>query len=924
MATGAPLFEPVLEWEWTGSPIKPQHRQVMMTPVVVDVSGDNIPDVIFNAFEGSRSSDNGVLRAVNGATGEDLWTVTDPAFEVRGASSIAAGDIDLDGKVELCTIPESGQGIICFEHDGTFKFRTSVGTNDWGGPSLADLDGDGNVEILNGAYVYSHTGALKWVGEDGGNGSVGPISFAADIDGDGLQELINDRAIYRHDGATKCVNTALGHGLAGVGNFDADPAGEVVLVAVGQVTLMDDDCTALWSAFLPGGGTGGAPNIANFDADPAPEIGVAGASRYAVFESDGTLKWSSATQDRNSQVTGSTTFDFEGDGKMEVAYADETTLRIYDGATGEVRFSVPNSSGTTYEFPIVVDVDADDSAELVVVSNNFGGRAGTAGVRVFRDRNDGWVSTRRIWNQHAYSVTNVNDNGTIPRRPIANWLLPDLNTFRSNSQGAPPPFVAADLIVTDVMAECGATPEQSALIATVKNQGGTAAAANLPVAFYDGDPAAGGALLGVARVAATLPVDQSAPARLQLAAPQRTVTVHAVADSNGAGGGQEQESNENNNRLAVALDFRCSPGSNARPVAMCKAVTVLADPITCQATASVNNGSYDPDNGPQPLSVSEAPAGPFSAGVHDVTLTAWDGAASAMCTAQVEVKDVTPPTLKLVGDAAPEVQCGYALPPGVVASDSCSGDLTAQIEVVGYNPHLPGYQEVSHRVTDAAGNTTVGVTRYVTVVDDIAPRLELMGPAYMELECGVDTYVDLGATAYDACSGTLPVQKFNSGDDDGDGIPGEEDPDDYGPGPHEDAEGTYPVQYQAIDAAWNVVQAMRTVRTRDTLPPVLTLNGAASVTLKVGEAFDDPKASATDLCYGDLTPAIVRKGAVNVHVPGTYVLTYTVEDSAGHSATPVKRTVTVVPAVDSSEQGPQPQAASKSLVLTKAAVRRAR
>ncbi|MBN1203340.1 MAG: DUF5011 domain-containing protein [Myxococcaceae bacterium] len=905
METAAALFEPVLQWEWTGSTVKPEHRQVMMTPVVVDVSGDNVPDVVFNAFEGSRSSSNGVMRAVDGATGAELWTVTDPALEVRGASSIAAGDIDLDGKVELCTIPESGLGIICFEHDGTFKFRTSVGTNDWGGPSLADLDGDGNVEILNGAHVYSHIGELKWVGEDGGNGSVGPISFAADIDGDGLQELINDRAIYRHDGTTKCVNLGLQHGLAGVGNFDADGAGEIVLVAAGMVTLMDDDCTALWSTALPGGGTGGAPNIANFDGDPLPEIGVAGASRYAVFEADGTVKWSSATQDRNSQVTGSTTFDFEGDGAMEVAYADETTLRIYDGATGEVRFSVPNSSGTTYEFPIVVDVDADGSAELVVVSNNFGGRPGTAGVRVFRDLSDGWVSTRRLWNQHAYSITNVNDNGTIPARPIANWRIPGLNTFRSNSQGAPPPFVAPDLIITDVTAECAPTREQSALIATVRNKGGAAARANVPVALYEGDPAAGGVLLGVARVAVELPVDQSAPARLQLSPLERTLEVHAVADSDGAGGSQEQESHEDNNRLALTLEFRCPAGDNVRPVALCQEVTVPADPVTCQATASVDNGSHDPDSGPQPLAITEAPAGPFGPGDHDITLTASDGLASAVCTALVKVRDVTPPTLTLVGDPAPVVQCGYALPPGVEASDSCSGDLTAQLEVVGYNPNQPGYQEVHYQVKDAAGNTTVGATRYVTVVDDVPPRLEMMGAAYMEMECGVDTYVDPGATAYDACSGTLPVQKFNSGDDDGDGIPGSVDPDDYGPGPLGGAEGTYPVQYQAIDAAWNLVQLTRTVQTLDTLPPTLTLNGAESVTLAVGEEFVDPGASAVDLCYGDLNPSVVRVGNVNIHVPGTYVLTYTVEDSAGFSATPVQRTVTVAASASAAEPSAQ-------------------
>ena len=120
------------------------------------------------------------------------------------------GDIDDDGKVEICGIPEDGRGIICYENDGTFKFRTAPDAfdyNEWGGPSLADLDGDGTVEILDGNRVYSNTGALKWVGSDGMGGAqyTGPVSFAADIDGDGSQELINGRSVYRADGSLKCA-----------------------------------------------------------------------------------------------------------------------------------------------------------------------------------------------------------------------------------------------------------------------------------------------------------------------------------------------------------------------------------------------------------------------------------------------------------------------------------------------------------------------------------------------------------------------------------------------------------------------------------------------------------------------------------------------------------------------------------------------
>ncbi|MFE8600936.1 kelch repeat-containing protein [Archangium violaceum] len=458
-APSAASLAAALQFEWTGSEVLPEYKQVMMTPVVVDVNGDRIPDIVFSTFNGDyynetnnnggNGNTNGVLRAISGKDGRELWTVVDPYARVKPAASIAAGDIDADGKVEICGIPENGRGIICFEHDGSFKFRSAEDAydyNEWGGPSLADLEGDGTVEILDGNRVYSHTGALKWVGSDGMGGAqyTGPVSFAADIDQDGIQEVINGRAVYRADGSLKCANTEIPQGFAGVANFDEDPAAEIAVAGHGTVSLLDDDCTLLWTRSVhytdPGHpfptqpGHGGPPNIADFDGDGQVEIGLAGDWNYTVYGADGSVKWTHTIQEYSSGKTTSTTFDFEADGRTEVIYADELYLRVFDGATGAVRWQTRHSSGTTHELPIVVDVDADGSAEIIVAENNHAA-PGFNGIRVYGDRDNAWVGTRGIWNQHAYSITNVNDDGTIPAHPVANWLTPGLNTFRSNAPG---------------------------------------------------------------------------------------------------------------------------------------------------------------------------------------------------------------------------------------------------------------------------------------------------------------------------------------------------------------------------------------------------------------------------------------------------------------------------------------------------------
>ena len=85
----------------------------------------------------------------------------------------------------------------------------------------------------------------------------------------------------------------------------------------------------------------------------------------------------------------------------------------------------------------------------------------------------------------------------------------------------------------------------------------------------------------------------------------------------------------------------------------------------------------------------------------------------------------------------------------------------------------------------------------------------------------------------------------------------------------------------------------RTVTVADTQAPSLTLNGQGQVSLECGASYVDPGAQATDLCAGNLNNAVVVSGTVNPALPGTYTQTYSVNDPAGHAATPVSRTVTV-------------------------------
>ncbi|QNK58673.1 S-layer homology domain-containing protein [Paenibacillus sp. PAMC21692] len=95
--------------------------------------------------------------------------------------------------------------------------------------------------------------------------------------------------------------------------------------------------------------------------------------------------------------------------------------------------------------------------------------------------------------------------------------------------------------------------------------------------------------------------------------------------------------------------------------------------------------------------------------------------------------------------------------------------------------------------------------------------------------------------------------------------------------------------------------------------PVLTLIGSNTMQVVAGGTFTDPGASAWDEEDLDLSPSISISGSVNTNVTGTYTLTYSVQDTSGHDAVELVRTVHVVQPV---YYFPSSNASLKQLLIT--------
>jgi len=87
----------------------------------------------------------------------------------------------------------------------------------------------------------------------------------------------------------------------------------------------------------------------------------------------------------------------------------------------------------------------------------------------------------------------------------------------------------------------------------------------------------------------------------------------------------------------------------------------------------------------------------------------------------------------------------------------------------------------------------------------------------------------------------------------------------------------------------------------DTVLPIITLNGSASITLNVGDVYTEAYATATDNIDGDISSKIITTGTVNTSAEGTYTITYTVADTAGNVATATRvvtvKTVEITPSI---------------------------
>jgi len=285
---------------------------------------------------------------------------------------------------------------------------------------VADIDNDGDLEIIGGDCVYDVTIAdpdnasasntftlrTKATGTYVNDGA----TAIADMDGDGFLDVVLTRNSANFDVRPPSYSST-DYGILLIYNprTGALMSNVITNIPVQYYNAINPSAAGIYGP--------SAPFVGNINSeDKQPDIALTG---YKVTR---TYTYNPATQtlaQHTSLVTNDTSasttmslFDFTQTGEARLVYRDENTLWILKGLSLATEQSFSNVlSSTQNEYPIVADVDLDGHAEIIVTGSHV--------LNIYSSNPAGqWAPARSVWDRFGYNPVYINNDLTFPRYPI--------------------------------------------------------------------------------------------------------------------------------------------------------------------------------------------------------------------------------------------------------------------------------------------------------------------------------------------------------------------------------------------------------------------------------------------------------------------------------------------------------------------------
>jgi outer membrane protein assembly factor BamB len=358
-----------------------------------DLDGDGKIEIVFGCYRNDSS-----VYVLNAEDGSLLWKFNTSDGRVEGCNDVAPliYDVDGDGTKEVIVPSSCNPTTFCFNGvDGSLKWTAPTRGSD-SPPTIGDIDGDNEFEILHGEFLGyvicfdAKTGNRKWELLVQPNTWIQTAPTLVDIDGDGLLDFVvatwclsksDTNRVYAFRGYDqkllwrKDISATVYHGTS-VADIDRDGKFELIFGDYDGVlyVLNAEDGSTKWTYSIPNWYYIGSPiSIADVEGDGFCELLFSTAFHIVAMTKDGNILWSYQLNNESPSFRGVALSDLDNDNLPDVVFGTSKGKVIALKGTNGVNIAtidLQEHIGKEFSIdhcPLISDFNRDGKVDAFVV-----------------------------------------------------------------------------------------------------------------------------------------------------------------------------------------------------------------------------------------------------------------------------------------------------------------------------------------------------------------------------------------------------------------------------------------------------------------------------------------------------------------------------------------------------------------------------